>query len=61
MINEDKWESSTNQKMRKTNFDEWSKYFFWLDPSYEKEQKLKNVKQSILIHVQFFFGEHLFT
>ena len=42
MINEDKWEISTNRNM--TFFDSWSKYYVWLDPPVEK---LENRKISI--------------
>ena len=50
MINEDKWESWTNEKMR--FFDKWSICFFVRPPPYEDDQKVKNVKHLILIHVQ---------
>ena len=59
MINEDKGESSTNRNM--IFFDEWSKYYVWLDPPYGKFEKSKNVHQFILMNVQInFFGVPLF-
>ena len=39
MINEDKWESSTNRKTRFI-FDEWSKLLL-VRPPYEKDQKIE--------------------
>ena len=56
MINEDKWESSTSRRMRKKLMNDPN--LSWLDPPYEKDEKLKNVKQLILMNVQNnFFGE----
>ena len=39
MINEDKWEISTNRKMRKTNFAEWLNFFGYTP--YEKDLKIE--------------------
>ena len=56
MINEDNWESSTDQNMIFYYY--WSKYFVWLYPlpsHVETIEKSKNVKQIILMNVQFLY------
>ena len=58
MINEDKWESWTNQKMR---FLFMNDRVFLLDPPMKRIEKSKNVKLLILMNVIILFDGLLFN
>ena len=48
------WEKSTKIELCE-KFDEWSKYYVWVIPPMAKLEKLKYVKQLILMNAEFFF------
>ena len=57
MINEDKWESSTNWNMEFFMSDQ--NILFGYTPPMEKIEKSKNVKQFIFMNVPFFIDPFL--
>ena len=59
MINEDKWESSTNRNM--IFFDEWSKCYVWLYPPMEKLEKIEKCQSIYFDKCSIFFIRPLST